>query len=163
MKAVFTTNRPNYCHRRFAESVNARFFYVKHYIPDGIPLLSLPINGFLSSLSLPDADVYFSESIMDYYPVYYKNPEGRKIILLAEDTLYKLPMLPKPKKDFIVRLLKSADGFLAVSDICRHLLLKYVEKPVRIVYPFPHKEFFHVKANINSKNILFIGRNDKSK
>src|SRR3989304_7394991 len=100
MKTLFVTNRPNYCHRRFAETIDAEFYHVKHYFPDGIPLLSLPINGWLNSKSLPKADIYFAESIMDYYPVYYRNLKiSKKIILIAEDTLFKLRNMHKTKKN----------------------------------------------------------------
>src|SRR3989338_4082719 len=163
VETLFVTNRPNYCHKRFAEAVKARFFYVKHPIPDGIPGLSLVLNGFVNSRSLPDSDVFFSESLMDFYPVYYKNPRGKKIVLIAEDTLFKLEKMQQFKKGYILRMLERADGFIAISGLCKKLLMKYTDKPAKIVYPFPHKEFFHVKSNIDSKNILFIGRGDKTK
>lgn len=132
-------------------------------MPENIPLLSLPINGMLNSFFLEDAEVFFAESIMDYYPVYYKHPEGKKIILIAEDTLFKMETMNSIKKNFLVKLFASADGFMAISDLCRNMLLGYVKKPVRVAYPFPHKEFFHVRSDIKSKKILFIGRNDKTK
>jgi glycosyltransferase involved in cell wall biosynthesis len=163
MGTIFVTNRPNYCHRRFAESIKARFFYIKHYFPDGVPVFSLPINGWLNSFSLPESEIYFSESILDYYPVYYKNPKGKKIILIAEDTLFKLKSMQKMKKNFILKIFRSADGFIAISDLCKELLEKYIDKPCRVAYPFPHKDFSHIKADTKSKNIIFIGRKDPTK
>jgi len=163
MKIVFLTNQPNYCHKKFAEAVRSEFYYIKHYIPDGIPLLSLPVNGWLNSFSLPEADVFFSESIMDYYPAYCRNSNTKKIILIAEDTLFKLNGMPKMKRNFILKVFKSADGFIAISDLCKNLLLKYVNKPCRVAYPFPHKDFSHVKADTSAKNIIFIGRKDPTK
>ncbi len=163
IETLFVTNRPNYCHKKFAEAVRAQFFYVKHIVPDGIPVLSLILNGFINSRTLPDSNVFFSESIMDFYPVYYRNPDGKKIILIAEDTLFKLEKMQNFKKKYILKLIQKADGFLAISSLCKDLLLKYTEKPASVVYPFPHKEFFHVKSDVESKNILFIGRNDKTK
>jgi len=163
MKILFVTNQPNYCHRKFAESIGAEFYYVKHNFPDGIPLLSLPINGWLNSKSLPKADVYFAESVMDYYPVYYKNPGEKKIILIAEDTLFKLKSMSEMKVNFILKMFKSADGFIAISDLCKNLLLQYMNKPCRVAYPFPHTDFSHVKADTESKNIIFIGRKDPTK
>lgn len=163
MNCLFVTNRPNYCHKRFAESIGAKFFHVRHFIPENIPAVSLTLNGFLNSLCLPESGVFFAESVMDFYPVYYKNPKGKKIILIAEDTLFKLEKMPKIKKDYIIRLLRKADGLVAISELCKRMVLKYVSKPVRVAYPFPHKEFFHVKADIESKNVLFVGRNDKTK
>jgi glycosyltransferase involved in cell wall biosynthesis len=162
MQKLFVTNRPNYCHRRFAEAAGCSFFHVKHYIRENVPLISLPLNGYLNSSTLPESEVYFSESIMDYYPVYYRN-KGKKIILLAEDTLFKLDNMPNLKKNYIIKLLESADGFIAISDLCKRLLLKYVNKPVRVAYPFPHKEFFNIKSEKSGKKILFIGRDDKTK
>lgn len=163
MGRVFVTNRPNYCHRRFAESVGCKFYHVKHFIPENIPLLSLPVNGFLNSLMLEDSDVFFAESIMDYYPVYWKNTNAKKIILIAEDTLFKMESMNAAKRNFLAGMFRSADGFLAVSDLCRRMLLKYVKAPVRVAYPFPHREFFRVSADVKSRNILFVGRNDKTK
>src|SRR3989344_4227213 len=163
MKIVFLTNQPNYCHKKFAEAVRSEFYYIKHYIPDGIPLLSLPVNGWLNSFSLPEADVFFSESIMDYYPAYCRNSNTKKIILIAEDTLFKLNGMPKMKRNFILKVFKFADGFIAISDLCKNLLLKYVNKPCRVAYPFPHTDFSHVKADTESKNIIFIGRKDPTK
>lgn len=163
MSCLFVTNRPNYCHERFAESVGCKFYYMKRFIPERIPVLSLPVNGILNSFFLQDADVFFAESLMDFYPVYYKRPEGLKIILIAEDTLFKMENMPSIKRDYILGVLESADGFFAISEMCRKMLLKYVDKPARTVYPFPHKEFFHVNADTGSKNILFIGRNDRTK
>lgn len=163
MTRLFVTNRPNYCHKRFAETAGCTFYYAKHFIPENIPVLSLPFNGVLNSLRLPDADIYFAESIMDYYPVYYKNTKSKKLILLAEDTLFKLEKLPNFKRNYILKLFRSADGFIAISDLCKVMMLRYVKRPVRVAYPFPHKEFFHVKSDINTKNVLFIGRDDKTK
>lgn len=163
MSRLFVTNRPNYCHKKFAESVGCEFYHMKHFMPENIPLLSLPINGMLNSFFLENAEVFFAESVMDYYPVYYKHPEGKKIILIAEDTLFKLGSMNETKKNYIIKLLGSADGFMAISDLCRNMLLGYVKKPVRVAYPFPHKEFFHIRSDIKSKKILFIGRNDKTK
>lgn len=164
MTRVFVTNRPNYCHKRFAETVGCEFFHVKHFVPDGMPVFSLPVNGMLNAFYLKNtAEVFFAESIMDYYPIYYKRPKGKKIILVAEDTLTKLDKMNIIKKNYILKLFNSCDGFLAISESFKRLLLRYFKKPVRVVYPFPHKEFFHVKATTNSKNVLFIGRDDKTK
>ncbi len=163
MKVLFVTNQPNYCHKRFAEAVGAEFYRVKHFVPDGIPIVSLPINGWFNSRKLPEADVYFAESIMDYYPVFYKNPKGKKVILIAEDTLFKLEGMSKPKREFILKLFRSADGFVAISDLCKELLSKYVDKPCVVAYPFPHEDFSDVNADMRQKNILFIGRADKTK
>lgn len=163
MSRIFVTNRPNYCHKKFAESVGCRFYHVNHFIPENIPLLSLPVNGFLNSLKLGDADVFFAESIMDYYPVYYKKTCAEKIILVAEDTLFKMGSMNTVKRDFLLKLFRSADGFIAISDLCRRMLRRHVQAPVRTAYPFPHREFFHVKSDIHSKNILFVGRNDRTK
>ena len=163
MNIVFVTNRPNYCHRRFAESLNARFYKINHFLPENIPLISLPLNGMFNSSNLPDADVYFAESVMDYYPIYYKNTSSKKIILLAEDTLFKLDTMPDFKKNYILKLFRSASGFIAISDLCKRVVLKYVKIPIRVAYPFPHKEFFHVKSDVSSKNVLFVGRDDKTK
>jgi glycosyltransferase involved in cell wall biosynthesis len=68
-----------------------------------------------------------------------------------------------PKKKFIINLLKSADGFVAISDLCKRMVEKYVTSPVVVAYPFPHRNFSKVKSNIKSKNALFVGRNDKTK
>lgn len=163
MRPLFVTNRPNYCHRRFAESVGAKFFHVRQFLPENLPLASLMLNGIANSFSLPESDVYFSESIMDFYPVYYRNPQGKKIILIAEDTLFKLTKMTSIKRKYVLKVFRKADGFLAISGLCKRMLLRYINKPVNVVYPFPHKEFFHVKADVESKNILFIGRDDKSK
>ena len=164
MGTLFVTNKPNYCHKRFAESVHSEFYHVRHYFPDGIPLMSLPINGFLNSLSLPKSDIYFAESIIDYYPIYYRNlKKCKKIILIAEDTLTMMDKMNKLKRNYILKLLNSVDGFLSISESFKRLVLNYVKKPVRVVYPFPHKDFFHVRAPTNTKNVLFIGRNDKTK
>ncbi len=163
MKCVFVTNRPNYCHRRFAEYVECRFYYIKHFLPENIPTISLPLNGVLNSLCLKNSDVFFSESIMDYYPVYYKHSEHKKIVLIAEDTIFKLGLMPDYKKRYILKLFNSVDGFIAISDLCKKILLRYVDKPIKVAYPFPHKEFFRVKVPLDTKNILFVGRNDITK
>lgn len=163
MKILFVTNKPNYCHRRFAESVGADFFYVKHPFPDGVPLLSLPINGWFNSRKLPEADVYFAESIMDYFPVYYKNPKGKKILLIAEDTLFQMETMNRWKKGFLIKLFRSADGFIAISDLCKKMLAKYTDKPCRVAYPFPHRNFSDITADLRQKRILFIGRKDPKK
>ncbi|MBI2578443.1 MAG: glycosyltransferase family 4 protein [Candidatus Aenigmarchaeota archaeon] len=163
MSRLFVTNRPNYCHKKFAESVGCSFYHVKHFMPENIPLLSLPVNGMLNSFFLGNAEVFFAESVMDYYPVYYKHTGGKKIILIAEDTLFKLGSMNGIRKNYIIKLFRSADGFMAVSDLCKDMILGYAEKPVRVAYPFPHKEFFHVRSDIKSRKILFIGRNDKTK
>jgi glycosyltransferase involved in cell wall biosynthesis len=160
--SVFVTNRPNYCHRRFAESVGCDFYYVKHPIPESIPILSLPINGFFNSRRLPDADLYFSESMMDYYPVFYKGM-GKKVVLLAEDTIFKLKTMSGLKKKYLLRLFRSADGFMAVSPICKRMLLEIVDRPVRVAYPFPHEDFSSIKSAVGGKNVLFIGRDDRTK
>ena len=163
METLFVTNQPNYCHRRFAESLKADFYHIKHPFPDGIPLLSLPINGKLNAKALPEADIYFAESIMDYYPIYYRNPQGKKIILLAEDTLFKMEKMSGAKKKFILKLFNSADGFIAISDLCKEMLAKYVDKPCKVAYPFPHTDFSDVRANLRKKNLLFVGRADRTK
>src|SRR3989338_10427932 len=116
MKRVFITNRPNYCHKRFAEVVGCKFYHVKHFLPENIPGLSLIINGKLNSFLLEDADLFFAESIMDYYPVYYRNPKSKKVILLAEDTLWKIDDMSKLKRNYILKLFRSCDGFVAISE-----------------------------------------------
>jgi len=163
MKVLFVTSQPNYCHKRFAESIGAEFYTIKHLFPKGIPALSLPINGLLNR-SLPAADVYFAESIMDYYPIYYKKPKGKKILLLAEDTLTKLDSMQDFKKKYLLGMFRSCDGFLAISASYKKLVnTMFPGKPVEVVYPFPHKEFFHVKSRRNGHNVLFIGRDDTTK
>lgn len=163
MNCIFVTNRPNYCHKRFAETAGCSFYHIRHFVREDIPLISLPLNGMLNARILPDAEVYFAESIMDYYPIYYKHTKSKKIILIAEDTLSKLNKMSKIKRNYILKMFGSCDGFIAISESSKELLLKYVKKPVEVAYPFPHKEFFHIKSMLGTKNVLFIGRNDKTK
>jgi len=163
MDVLFVTNKPNYCHKKFAESLKARFYYIRHYFPDGVKTLSLPVNGWINSLLLPGADVYFAESIIDYYPIYYKNPQGKKIILIAEDTLFKLDKMSGFKRKFLLKMFNHADGFITISDLCKQMLLKYTKKSCRVAYPFPHENFSDIKADITTKSIMFIGREDLTK
>ena len=113
----------------------------------------------LTSFRIPKADVYLIESINNLLPVLIRKPKHAKIILINGDpTFYNLPEMTGITKSVLLKYLKKVDGIISLSDHVCKLSKKFTDVPNKVNLPwFNVKKFTKYRADLNSKNICFIG------
>ena len=135
-KIVFLYTGPHYVHATWAKAVGATFlgFTVKPSI------FRVPFQSFINLivrclhriLPLCRADVVLFEVGRIRHAVIFKKRYKSKLIAIVGG-----PLFVKMPSRRLLNLLRYVDGFIAVSNMVKRDLLKYIKnKPVKVVYPF---------------------------
>ena len=113
----------------------------------------------MTSFRIPKADVYLVESIVNLLPVLIRKPKHAKIIMINGDpTFYQLPDTTGLTKKVMLKYLSKVDGIISLSDHVYHLSKKFTNVPNKVNLPwFDVEKFTRYRADLNSKDICFIG------
>lgn len=179
MKISFIHGRPSAhpTHVKYAESINAEFFYVDSKIRYHDLKKASPFRRYFSWLrnsllfSKKKCDIYFSEEA--YFPLgimkwLYLVKGKRKIVaLMGTHTLYFLAM---NRYSFITtymmkKLLKRYDAFICIGMLQKELLYSLLGRqpkmPIYCIYNGVEearlKTLSTLRPELDSNNILFIG------
>ncbi len=176
MKTLFLYIGPARAHKKMAESLGAKFRYA--YPWGGLRILK-PIKLFIYILSMPkDYDIYLCEGSSYLFPallkMFHMLKVNSKIVMIAADPLFHylrngiINIKSMPTLLLYKILFKYIDDFICVS--------KSVEEDVKyvvphgntiVIYPLVEtakkilfKRYSNKLPNLNSKNIVFVGRPD---
>jgi len=180
---VFLHIGPHYCHRKFAESINAKFIKLHRF---GNFILRY------KGLFFPDNKIYFAEHAVTLIPTLEKKRKNEKvkIIALAADYTFLDYIADKKTLTFLEEIIDSnlikrkfiktawlidynfnwkyirkhinlVDGIIAVSKMVKERISEYYDGEIKIVYPFInknlHQKLEKISPNLSSNNILTIG------
>ncbi len=169
-KILFVYFLPHPSHRGFAESVNADFWHYNHYLKN-TPLPKIfksSINGIL----LPKYEVYLTEGGAPISPIAMKKILGSRSVhinLIADETFMMMEQTPEEMKNIYSPFVNIAhkmasryiDGAIAVSKMAKENAEQFIDKPIRIVYPFIEDSLYEqlgpVEPCIQDHIVLSIG------
>jgi len=167
MKILFVMSGGHPVHMKFAESINAEVYKVKHNVEKKQFVLFKIINLLLNSLSIPSGyDVYITESCF-YYPAIKRKLgllKGKIINLNCSPLQYwmKTNRIKGIEKKTLQYLLDSVDGQIFLSKKWQKEFGNNINNVV--VNPFIAEDIFdklyNIKINIESKNICIIASQD---
>lgn len=167
MKSIFLYQGipPHYVHEGWADTIGAKkIYYNKLRLPGGV---FLPIQGLLNSLVIPKSDIILCEggSCLPIAASKKSFHKGIKIILIGADPLfYDINRSFGFKRKYLMHLASGVDGIIAVSKYWKNLAERYVNCPIKVVYPFTNIALFQkTKARLNTHNLCYIGRLDEYK
>jgi len=166
-KVVFLYEGPHAVHAEWARAVNAEF------IPDlnagpkmGSGWPKRIFNAFRRLFILnripKNTDVLLLEGGLGFVVgfLFKKFRKGKVIMIVSDPLFYVLRRIPLLAK-ISYYMMKDFDGFIPTSKLMASLI---PFKNKRIVYPFANvKKFGKIKADINSKNIIYVGVLNKQK
>jgi glycosyltransferase involved in cell wall biosynthesis len=169
-KVVFVYIFPHSCHRGFAESIGARFWYYHTYF--NYRWLPRIIKGVLNGLLLPRGDIYFCEGGSPLAPAAVNKVIFRKVKiveLIADETFMMIRETPETAKGSYPRYVNSIhrieamfiDGAVAVSDFAREGAIEFIKGPIRVAFPYiedgRYESLSTLSPNLESHNIISIG------
>lgn len=168
MKTVFIYDGLHMVHKNWAESINAEF------VPDKIPLkyyvpnVTRVFRTLLTLSRIPkDARIAICDSgsqIILGALWKGKNPDKKLVLIVSDPKLYYLPKMSFIKRKMYEWALKKYDLFIPTSPLMESLIPKGLKGEKRVVYPFFDTEKFSKKeADLESKNLIFIGQIVKEK
>ena len=153
---------PHQAHRKWAESVNAKFY---SFVPFNSKLIKsngilLHLCAFIKALFfLPISDVYLIESPIMVTALLSRTIFSSKIKVFAINSdpfLWVLPEFSSLVKNVFKSLIKRVNGYLSTSEMMDKLAEK-TRKHHEIVDLYVNPTYFKVNANLKSKNACFIG------
>lgn len=167
MKILFVMSGGHPVHMKFAESINAEIYKVKHNVEKKQFVLFKIINLLLNSFSIPSGyDVYITESCF-YYPAIKRKLgllKGKIINLNSSPLQYwmKTNRIKGIEKKTLQYLLDSINGQIFLGKKWQKEL--NWKKPSVVSYSFISEENFEtlskIKPNLESKNICIIASQD---
>jgi len=151
---------PHEIHRRFSEAINAKI--VKCCVSLGKLATILNILESVIRSFLYDPNFIIVEGMESIYLAIFIKLRNKKIKVIYHDAdpfFYRdYPQFSGIKKKFIDFFLKRIDYIISDSNISKKYITKYIHKPIKVVYPFVNIEKFPFNPNLESKNIIYIGR-----
>jgi glycosyltransferase involved in cell wall biosynthesis len=167
LKVVFLYEGPHAVHAEWAKAVNAEF------VPDldtGPKLGSSWPKRFFNAFRrlfilnrIPkDTDVLLLEGGLGFIVgfLFKKFRKGKVIMIVSDPLFYELKKMPILAK-IGYYMMKDFDGFIPTSKLMSSLV---PFKNKKIVHPFAEVERFNkVKADLNKKNIIYVGVLNKQK
>ena len=169
-KVVFVYIFPHSCHRGFAESIGARFWYYHTYF--NYRWLPRIVKGVLNGLLLPRGDVYFCEGGAPLAPAAVNKmifKRGKIVELIADETFMMIKETPKTARGSFPRYVNSLhriearfiDGAIAVSDFAKEGAREFIKGPIRVAFPYiedtRYESLSRLSPNLESHNIISIG------
>ncbi len=122
------------------------------------------ISAFFRSLIVPTADVYFIEGLVCLLPAAIRGGKNAKIIMINSDKFFfnygRANLL---SKWIYKKYLKRIDGIISTSELMKKEAQKYTGVPNAVVYPYVDEKFFKFHANLNSKDIVYVGGLNRGK
>jgi len=150
---------PHPVHKIFAKSVKAKFIPCCKYFKN--IYLSLFENIF-RSLFIKNNSILIIEGMESIYLGVFAKIFKKNIHLIYHDTDFffynDYNNYLNLKKKFLDFFLEKIDFIITDSKLSKTNCLKYLDKKINVVYPFVKLNKFKFKPNLNSKNIIFVGR-----
>lgn len=165
MEVLFVNDRGGHAaHRAWAEAVGADFLDCN---PKGRGGFMLPIQ---SKFIKPKTDKKYDAILAEggtCLPVAIKMKKkfDAKLVMISADSMfYDMPGYNALRRNYIKKAIKHLDGVVAVSSLSKEYVQKYAKCPVEVVHPYANiEEFIDIKPDLDSKNIIFIGKHRPDK
>jgi|TARA_B100002003_G_scaffold183327_1_gene171515 glycosyltransferase involved in cell wall biosynthesis len=165
MKTVFLHDGPHHAHGVWAKSLNAKFI---SNITPGFPIIYRIFKIPKVIAQIPsDTELLLCESgaAMIAGAMWKKrNPKGKFIQIIDDPKITQLDKMDPITRKIYVWALSQCDLLIPTTPLMKSYIPKKYQGKIKIVPLFvDYKKFHQKKANIESKNIIFVGRVGKEK
>ncbi|MFA4887933.1 MAG: hypothetical protein WC595_07010, partial [Candidatus Nanoarchaeia archaeon] len=162
MKTTFLNNAPHPAHGLWANSLNSV------YLDDRVQVytyknFSRLFQSFKTFQTIPtDTDFLLCESASQLFTgILWKliHPKKKIGLIVSDPKYYHMWKMTLVKNKFYFSILRKVDVFICSSQLMKEYLPKDCQARAHVVPPaFNFRDYGHIKANLNAKNMIFTAR-----